>query len=67
MGLVEARIGPRLLSYSAFAPLLPPPPASGLIRFSELDRVRVECPGFVEEILVKDGQRVEKGDVLFRL
>ena len=27
----------------------------------------MKCPGFVEEILVKDGQRVEKGDVLFRL
>ena len=50
-----------------FAPLFPPPPASALICFSELDRVRVKCPGFVEEILVKDGQRVEKGDVLFRL
>ena len=56
-----------LFLVALFAPLLPPPPASGLIRFSELDRVRVECPGFVEEILVKDGQRVEKGDVLFRL
>ena len=50
-----------------FAPLFPSPPASGLICFSELDRVRVKCPGFVEEILVKDGQHVEKGDVLFRL
>ena len=27
----------------------------------------MKCPGFVEEILVKDGQHVEKGDVLFRL
>ena len=27
----------------------------------------MKCPGFVEKILVRDGQRVEKGDVLFRL
>jgi putative peptide zinc metalloprotease protein len=56
-----------LVLVGLFAPLIPPPPASGVICFSELDRVRVKCPGFVEEILVRDGQWVDKGDVLFRL
>lgn len=50
-----------------FAPLVPSASAPGVVAFSDADPIRVECPGFVEEVLVQDGEIVDAGTLLFRL
>ena len=41
--------------------------APGVVDFADLEIVRVSSPGFVEEILVENGQQVQAGDLLVRL
>ncbi|MEZ6056978.1 MAG: efflux RND transporter periplasmic adaptor subunit [Planctomycetaceae bacterium] len=56
------------LAYALF--VLPCPgamSAPGIVEFTDLQVVRVATPGFIEEVLVDDGQRVEPGTLLIRL
>ncbi|MEQ1860171.1 MAG: HlyD family efflux transporter periplasmic adaptor subunit [Chthoniobacteraceae bacterium] len=41
--------------------------AAGVVEFADTQMLRVECPGFVEEVLVEDGATVVAGQVLMRL
>lgn len=41
--------------------------ATGVVEFADTQILRVECPGFVEEVLVEDGATVAAGQVLVRL
>lgn len=41
--------------------------APGIVDFSDLEIVRISSPGFVDEILVENGQLVNAGDLLVRL
>lgn len=41
--------------------------APGVVEFADTQLLRVECPGFVEEVLVEDGATVAAGQVLVRL
>ena len=41
--------------------------ATGVVEFADTQILRVECPGFVEEVLVEDGATVVAGQVLVRL
>jgi multidrug efflux pump subunit AcrA (membrane-fusion protein) len=56
-----------LVSVLLFAPLVPLAPIPGIIVLSVLDPVRVVCPGFIEEVFVKDGDSVTRDQILFRL
>ena len=56
-----------LVSVLLFAPLVPLAPIPGIIVLSVLDPVRVACPGFIEEVFVKDGDSVTRDQILFRL
>jgi len=50
-----------------FAPLVPLSPIPGIVVFSILEPVRVVCPGFIDEVFVKDGDVVARDQILFRL
>jgi putative peptide zinc metalloprotease protein len=41
--------------------------ASGVVEFADTQILRVECPGFVEKVLVEDGVTVAAGQVLVQL
>ena len=43
------------------------PSVPGIVEFEYVSVVRIDSPGFVEEIRVKDGQRIFRGDVLLVL
>lgn len=45
----------------------PAPTAPAVVKFPETAVIRAKSPGFVESILVVDGDRVEAGQVLLRL
>jgi len=50
-----------------FLPLVAPGAFPGVTRFEQLSPVRVKCPGFVSEVLVRNGDQVKTGDPLFVL
>ncbi len=41
--------------------------APGVVELADTQAVRAECPGFVERVLVEDGQEVQAGDLLIEL
>ena len=56
-----------LASLLWFVQIQPAPVAPAVVEYPGKDVLRAECPGFVEDILVSDGDPVEKGQLLVRL
>ncbi|MGF1656011.1 MAG: site-2 protease family protein [Verrucomicrobiales bacterium] len=56
-----------LLALGALIPVASPPAAAALIEPASAHRLRVQCPGFLREILVQPGEGVEAGQIIFRL
>lgn len=48
-------------------PVSPSPKIAAVVHYPEKAVLRVECPGFVKEILCQNNQKVTKGDILIRL
>ncbi len=56
-----------LLAAVLLVPLRRRVTALGVIELADTQAVRAECPGFVERVLVEDGQEVRAGDLLLEL
>ncbi|MCF6314620.1 MAG: efflux RND transporter periplasmic adaptor subunit [Verrucomicrobiales bacterium] len=56
-----------LLGMGFFVQIRPSIKLSGVVEVSGREEIRIDCPGFIENVYVSSGQLVKKGDRLLRL